>query len=150
MTEPPEPQLPLSRRRAAGVALGGLMGAAQLLAALLLAPVTTGTGNADPLVLSLLWGGSVLWSTTVALLLVRQADVPDIATSSFIVTISTLALFALRAAFSARGTSAEVDLVDTLFLGVTLGALTGLLVFGIAMSVARVLRLPTTAALRAR
>jgi hypothetical protein len=35
-------------------------------------------------------------------------------------------------------------MVDSLFLGVTSGALTALVVWGIAMFVARVLHLPTT------
>ena len=82
------------------------------------------------------------------LLLVRQADLPDVATASFIVTISAFAAFALAGALNARGTSAKVNISDTLFLGVTTGALSALVVWAIAMGTARVLRLPTTAPLR--
>ena len=83
------------------------------------------------------------------LLIVRQADLPDIATASFIFTISSHAAFTLSAAFSARGTRAEVNLVDALFLGVTTGALTALIVWALAQGIARVLRLPTTDRLHA-
>jgi hypothetical protein len=82
------------------------------------------------------------------LLLVRQADLPDVFTASFLVTISACAVFALVAALSRRGSGGELNLVDTLFFGVTVGAMTGLIVWGAAMGIARALRLPTTEALR--
>jgi hypothetical protein len=145
-----EPQLPLTPRKKAMLAVGGLMFVVQVLAAFALAPATTGSGNADAGLLALIWCGCVLWSVPATLLIVRQADLPDIATSAFIVTLSAFAAFALSGAFHVRGTSEEVDLVDTLFLGVTTGALTALLVWGIAMGAARLLRLPTTEALRAK
>jgi hypothetical protein len=62
-----------------------------------------------------------------------------------LVAIATCAAFALSAALDVRGTEDSVNIVDTLFLGVTTGALTALVVWGIAMFIARVLRLPTTA-----
>ena len=84
------------------------------------------------------------------LLLVRQADLPDVATASFIVTISAFAIFAVTAAFDVRGTPSEVNITDAMFFGVTTGALTALIVWAIAMGIARLLRLPTTAHLRER
>jgi hypothetical protein len=59
-----------------------------------------------------------------------------------LVCVSAFAIFAVVAAIDARGTPAERDLVDTLFFGVTSGALTALLVWGIAVLVSRTLRLP--------
>jgi hypothetical protein len=112
-----------------------------------LAPATTGQ-NADGAALAIIWPLAVVWSAATALLIVRQADLPDVATASFIVTISAFAIFAGSGALHARGTASEVNLTDTVFFGVTTGALTALLVWAIAMGVARLLRLPTTAALR--
>ena len=37
-----------------------------------------------------MWAGCVVWSTAAALLIVRQADLPDVATASFVVTITGL------------------------------------------------------------
>lgn len=141
------PQLPLTTRRKVLVAIGVVMLSLQAIAAITLAPATTGA-NADAAALGALWAASIVWSATTVLLLVRQADLPDIATASFIVTISAFAIFATSGALNARGTSTEVNVTDTLFLGVTTGALTALLVWAIAMGAARLLRLPTTAALR--
>ena len=145
-----EPELPLTPRKMAMVAIGAVMAATQVLIAIALAPSTTGAGNADAGRLALIWCGCIAWSVPATLLLVRQADPADIATAAFLVTISAFAAFALSGALHVRGTSQEVDLVDTLFLGVTTGALTALLVWGIATAAARLLRLPTTEALRAR
>ena len=142
------PQLPLTTRRKVLVGVGALMLSAQLLVAILAAPLTTGHDNANAAALGALWAGSIPWSVVAVLMLVRQADLPDVATASFIVSISSCALFALVAALHARGTSAEADLVDSIFLGVTVGAMTALAVWAIAMAIARVFRLPTTAALR--
>jgi hypothetical protein len=141
------PQLPLTPMRKALVAAGVAMFVAQIAVAALLAPPTTGRDDADVVVLAALWGGSVVWSVITVLLLVRQADAPDVATASFIVTIAAFATFALSAANDVRGTADEVSMVDALFLGVTSGALTALLVWGVAQAVARLLRLPTTAVL---
>jgi len=142
------PQLPLTSLRKALLAAGVGMFAAQLVGAIAAAPRTTGTGNADAAVLFAMWGASIAWSAMTVLLLVRQADLPDVATASFLVVISSFSAFALAAALNARGSDAEVNVVDTLFLGVTGGALTALIVWALAMGVARLLRLPTTAALR--
>ncbi len=142
------PQLPLTPLRKVLLAAGAAMFAAQLAGAVAVAPRTTGTGNADAAVLFAMWGASIAWSAVTVLLLVRQADLPDVATASFLVVISPFVAFALTAALNARGSDAEVNVVDTLFLGVTAGALTALIVWALAMAVARLLRLPATAALR--
>ncbi|MBF6600241.1 MAG: hypothetical protein IVW36_07000 [Dehalococcoidia bacterium] len=138
------PQLPLSARKRVLLALGMAMFAAQTAAALIAAPRMTGTGATHATWLLALWAASIAWSALTALLVVRQADLPDIATASFVVTIAACASFALSAAFAARGTSAEVNLVDALFIGVTGGGLTSVIVWGLAMLIARALRLPTT------
>jgi len=142
------PQLPLTARRKALLAVGLAMFAVQSAGAALAGPATTGA-NANGPAIAAIWAGCIAWSTVTALLLVRQADLPDVATASFVVTIAACAAFSLSAAFAARGTKAQIDLVDGLFLGVTGGGLTATLVWGIAMGVARVLRLPTTEHLRA-
>jgi hypothetical protein len=137
---------PLSNRRLALVALGGAMAIAQVGAAWLLAPPTTGEGDANAGALLGMWAASLAWSTVAVLLLVRYADLPDIATASMLVTIPAFAAFTLSAAFDARGTRSEINLTDGLFLGVTAGALTSMLVWGISMAVARALRLPQSPA----
>ncbi len=142
------PQLPLTSTRKALLAAGVAMFAAQVVAAIAAAPRTTGAGHADAGVLFAMWCGSAAWSAVTVLLLVRQADLPDVATASFTVVIATFAAFALTAALAARGADAEVNVVDALFFGVTIGALTALIVWAIAIGIARLLRLPTTAALR--
>jgi hypothetical protein len=139
------PQLPLTTRKKALVAIGAVMFLAQIVAAVLVAPSVTGPSDADAGLLVSMWGGITLWSVAVTLLLVRQADLPDIATAAMLVTISTFAAFTLSAAYDVRGTEHDVNMVDALFLGVTGGALTAMVVWGIAMFTARVLRLPTTA-----
>jgi len=141
------PQLPLTARRKWLVGAGAALLAGQLIAAMLLGPVTTGT-DASAGVLAIIVAASLPLCVLCTLLLVRQADMPDVATAAFVVTIAPYAAFALAAALDARGTTSEVDLVDALFLGVTVGALMALLVWGAAMAVARALRLPTTRALR--
>jgi hypothetical protein len=141
------PQLPLTPRRNVLVGVGAAMFAAQCAAAIALAPATTGA-HADAARLGLIWVASIVWSATAVLLLVRRADLPDVATASFMVTISAFAVFAVMGALHVRGTSSEVDVTDTLFLGVTTGALTALIVWALAMGAARVLRMLTTAALR--
>ena len=141
------PQLPLTPQRKLAAAAGALMLVAQIGAAAMLAPNTTGAGETSTGTVVALWAISIPWSVIAVLLLVRQADLPDVFTASFIATISACAVFALIAALNRRGSSGEVNLVDTLFFGVTTGGLSGLLVWGAAMGVARVLRLPTAEAL---
>jgi hypothetical protein len=143
------PQLPLTPRRMVFLAWGLASFAFGLGAAVALAPQTTGAGRGDAAILLGIWAASIPWAVLTVLLIVRQNDLPDIATASFLVTIAAFAAFALTAALAARATDAEVDLVDTLFLGVTIGALTALIVWGIALGIARLLRLPTTEALHA-
>ncbi|HYM15677.1 MAG TPA: hypothetical protein VEZ14_08965 [Dehalococcoidia bacterium] len=144
------PQLPLTRVRAMLLAWGLALFALGLGAAVALAPQITGPGHGDAAVLFAVWGASVPWAVVTVLLIVRQADLPDIATASFLVTISAFAAFALTAALNTRGTDHEVNVVDTLFLGVTTGALSALIVWAVAIAIARLLRLPTTEAIRAR
>ena len=141
-------QLPLTSARKVLLGAGIVMFAGQIGLAAVLAPATTGRGDADPAVLTALWGGCVAWSVVTVLFIVRQADVPDVATASFVVTIAAFATFALSAAYDVRGTADAMDMVDALFLGVTSGALTALLVWGVAQGAARLLRLPTTEGLR--
>ncbi len=141
------PQLPLTARRKALTATGLLMMTAQVIIAPSLAPWLTQPGNTSTGAVVAVWAISIPWSVVAVLLLVRQADLPDIFTASFLVTISACAVFALAAALSRRGGGGQVNLVDTLFFGVTIGGMTGLIVWGMAMGIARVLRLPTTEAL---
>jgi len=143
------PQLPLTSRRKVLVAVGVTLLFAQLIIGAVIAPLITGPDNANTIALFVVWAASIPLSATGALLIVRQADLPDIATASFIITISSYAAFTLSSAMAARGTRAEVDLVDALFLGVTTGALTALIVWALAQGVARLLRLPTTDGLHA-
>ncbi len=139
------PQLPLTQRRKVLSGIGAAMCAAQLVAAVVAAPLLTGEDNAHVSALAAIWGLSAIWSVVAVLLIVRQADLPDVATASFLVVISSHAVFALVAALAARGSASEVNIVDTLFLGVTEGALAALIVWAIAMAIARILHLPTTA-----
>jgi hypothetical protein len=141
---PERPELPLTARRKVFIAIGMAMFIAQVIAAIALAPVITGEGDANAAAIAALWAASIPWSAVAALLIVRQADLPDIATASMFVTIAPYAAFTFVAAFDARGTKAETDLVDAMFLGVTGGALTSMIVWGLAMAAARLLRLPST------
>ena len=143
------PQLPLTSQRKVLVAVGVTLLFAQLIIGAVIAPLITGPDNANTIALFVVWAASIPLSATGVLLIVRQADLPDIATASFIITISSYAAFTLSSAMAARGTRAEVDLVDALFLGVTTGALTALIVWALAQGVARLLRLPTTDGLHA-
>lgn len=136
--------LPLTRYRIALLVMGAAMFATQIIAAIVIAPMITGEGDANGGALAALWLGSIPWSVLTVLCLVRQADLPDIATASMLVTIAPYAAFTLSAALDARGTTAEVNVVDTLFLGVTAGALTSMIVWAVAMGIARLLKLPTT------
>lgn len=142
------PQLPLTNRRKVLVAGGLAMWATQCGAAFTLGPRTTGPGDADPATLGALVAACLAWSVVTVLLLIRQADVPDVATASMLVVISAFGLFALSAALDVHGTPDEVNITDALFLGITAGGLASMAVWGIAMGVARLLRLPTTAHLR--
>lgn len=142
------PQLPLTPRRKAMLAAGAALFFAQIGAAVAVAPLMTGAGDADAGVLLIAWLVSIAWSVVTVLLLIRQADLPDIATASMIVAISVFAVFALAAAYDVRGTDDEANLTDALFLGVTAGGLTAMIVWGLATAVARALKLPTTAHLR--
>jgi hypothetical protein len=144
MDFPERPELPLTNARKAMLAAGGAMFVAQTVAAWLIAPLVTGEGDANAGAIFALWAASIPWSAAAALLIVRQADLPDIATASMLVTIPPFALFTLTAAIGARGTDAEYDLVSAMFLGVTAGALTSIIAWGIAMLAARLLRLPTS------
>lgn len=140
------PQLALTTRRKVLSGIGALMWGAMLLAAALTAPRVTGAGDANVAAVLGLWAAATAWSVPATLLLVRQADAPDIFTAAFLIVISACALFAVVAALDARGTDAERDVVDTMFFGVTTGALTALLAGAIALLLARALRLPTSAA----
>jgi hypothetical protein len=143
-----EPQLPLTGRRKLLLAAGGAMFIAQACGAWVVAPSITGPGDASAAALAGLWAASVAWSSVAVLLLVRQADVPDIATASMLVVIAAFAAFTLSAALDVRDSDDAVNVTDALFLGVTGGGLTSVLVWGVALAVARLLRLPTTAGLR--
>ncbi len=140
------PQLPLTQRRKWLVGLGATMALVQIIGAAIAAPATTGD-NANAATLAALVGASIVWSVATVLLLVRQTDLPDVATASFLVTISAFALYALVAAAHAHDSDPKVNIVDAMFLGITVGAMTALVVWALAMGIARLLRLPTTAAL---
>ncbi len=141
------PQLPLTTRRLALVIVGVSLFLLQLGAAALLAEPTTGKGDASIGVFAALWSGCVVVSTVTTLCIVRQADIPDVFTAALLVTITPFALYALLASFALRGTDQETDIVSSMFLGITVGGLTAVLVWGMAMGVARALKLPTTAGL---
>lgn len=144
MQFPETPQLPLTRWRVALTIAGAAMFLAQVAGAAAIAPRITGTGDANAGALAAVWAASIPWSAVAVLLLVRQADLPDVATASMLVVIAAFGAFALSAAYDARGTDDAVNLTDALFLGVTGGGLTAMIVWGVAMGVARALRLPTT------
>jgi len=141
---PERPELPLTNRRRVLVGIGAAMALAQVYAAWRIAPGVTGEGDAEAWRLLWIWLGAIGWSAVAALCLVRQADLPDVATAAMLVAIPAHAAFAFSAALDARGTEAEYDLVSAIFLGVTAGALTALIVWGLAMLIARALRLPAS------
>lgn len=138
------PQLPLTRRRAALVAAGIVLFMGQLTAAAALAAPTTGPGDARALTFALLWAASVAVSIVVTLCVIRQAEIADVFTAALLATIAPYALYALVAALDLRGTPDEVDLVSAIFLGVTTGGLTAVVVWALSMGIARLLRLPTS------
>ena len=142
------PQLPLTTLTKALLAAGAAMFAAQLAGAIAAAPRTTGAGNADAAVLFAMWGGSIAWSAVTVLLLVRQADLPTSRRRRSSSSSRRSSRSRWRPHSTRAAAIAEVNVVDTLFLGVTTGALTALIVWALAMAVARLLRLPTTVALR--
>ena len=138
------PQLPLTTARKVMLGAGVGLFLAQLAAAILIAPATTGPGDANAGALAACWLASIPVSVVIVLLIVRQANLPDIATASMLVSISTYAAVALSGALDARGEGDDSNLTDALFLGITGGALTGVVVWGIALGAARLLKLPTT------
>lgn len=144
MQYPETKDLPLTARRKALVAGGAAMFLAQIAVAIYLAPRITGAGDASAGGLAAAWAASIPWSAIAVLLLVRQADIPDVATASMLVVIAAFGAFGLSAALDARGTDDAVNVTDALFLGVTGGALTAMIVWGIAIGAARVLRLPVS------
>jgi hypothetical protein len=141
------PQLPLTNRRKVLVASGFVIVLVQLAAAALLATPTTGEGDASLGVFATLWAAALVCSTVATLCIVRQADIPDVFTAALLVTIPPFALYALTAAMAVRGTDEETDVVSAMFFGITIGALTAVLVWAVAMGAVRVLKLPTTAEL---
>lgn len=145
MDFPERPELPLTNRRKVLVVVGVALALAQVAAAAAIAPAVTGEGDARAAVLLGIWGLSILCSVVATLCLIRQADLPDVATAAMLVTIPPFAAFSLSAAYDLRGTDAEYNLVSAIFLGVTAGALTAMIVWGVAMVVARLLRLPVAA-----
>jgi hypothetical protein len=138
------PQLALTMQRKVLVGVGVAIAGAQLVLAAVLAAPTTGEGDANVGVFAALWAGSVLASIIAALCIVRQADIADVFTAALLVTIPPFAVYALVAALSLRGTDQETDIVSAMFFGVTTGALTAVLVWAVAMGIARALRLPVT------
>lgn len=144
MQFPETKDLPLTTRRKALVAVGAAMALAQIATAVYVAPRITGAGDASAGALAAIWAASIPWSAVAVLLLVRQADIPDVATASMLVVIAAFGAFGLSAAFDARDSDGAVNLTDALFLGVTGGALTAMIVWGAAMAAARLLRLPVT------
>jgi hypothetical protein len=140
MEFPERDELPLTNTRKVLVGIGGVMFVAQVALALMLAPPLTGTDDAEPLLLLALWFGCIAWSTLTVLLLVRETAMPDVATAAMLVTIPPFAAFSFMAAYDARGTDAEYNLVSAIFLGVTAGALTAMFVWAAAIAIARTLR----------
>lgn len=137
------PQLPLTSARRTLVIVGVVLFVAHVAAAALLARPMTGD-DANVVALAGLLLASVAIACVTTLCVVRQADIPDVFTAAMLSTITPAAVFAVVAALDARGTSGETDVVSAMFFGITVGALAGLVVWGIAMGVARLLHLPTT------
>lgn len=137
--------LPLTTARIALLAAGGAMLLAQVAAAWLIAPAVTGPGDANAGALLGLWIACIGFSIVAALCLIRQAEIPDVATAAMLVTIPACGAFALSAAYDVRGSDNGTNLSDALMLGVTGGALTAMIVWGAAIGVARALHLPRAA-----
>ena len=138
------PQLPLTNRRKVLVGVGAAIFLVQLAAAAVLAGPTTGEGDASFAVFAALWAGCLALSIVATLCIIRQADIADVFTAALLVTIPPFALYALIAAMEARGTSDETDVVSAMFFGITVGALTAILVWAIAMGIARAVKIPTS------
>lgn len=134
--------LPLTRLRLVLLGVGVAMFLAQIAGAAAVAPAVTGPGDASVAVLAGLWVACIAWSVAAALCVIRQADLPDIATASMIVTIPACGAFSLAAAYAVRDTQQGTNLSDALMLGVTGGGLTAMIVWGISMAVARAMKLP--------
>jgi hypothetical protein len=133
---------PLGGIRMALLVAGVLMFVAQTAGAWIVAPSVTGPGDAGAGPLAALWVASIGWSSVTVLLLVRHAEVPDIATAAMLVVIAAYAAFTLSAALDVRDSGDAVNTTDALFLGVTAGGLTSVVVWGVALGAARLLRLP--------
>lgn len=136
------PQLPLTPRRKALVGVGGLIFIGQIAAAAVLAAPTTGEGDASITIFAVLWLGCAALSLIGTMCIIRQADIADVFTAALLMTIPPFAIYALAAALSVRGTDEETDVVSAMFFGITVGALTAILVWAIAMGLARALKLP--------
>lgn len=134
--------LPLSPARIALLLAGATLFLAQMAAAWFIAPAVTGPGDANGGALFGLWVACIGMSIVAALCLIRQAEIPDVATAAMLVTIPACGAFSLSAAYDLRGTEHSTNLSDALMLGVTGGALTAMIVWGASMAVARTLRLP--------
>jgi hypothetical protein len=137
-------EVALSPRRRALAIAGAVMALVQVAAAASVAGPTTGDGAGISVILAL-WLASVAWSVPAVLLLARRADLPDLFTASMLVDISVCGVYATVAGLDARGTDSERNLVDTMFFGVTTGALTALVVWAITLVIARLLHLPGAA-----
>ena len=138
------PQLPLTPRRRLLVGLGMAIFTLQIAGAALLAKPTTGEGDANIAVFAGLWFGGFSLSVVGALCIIRQADIADVFTAALLMTIPPFAVYALAAALAVRGTEEETDVVSAMFFGITVGALTAVLVWAVAMGLARMLKLPVS------
>ena len=138
------PQLPLTPRRKLLVGLGMAIFAVQIAGAALLAEPTTGDGDANLAVFAGLWLACFALSVVGTLCIIRQADIADVFTASLLMTIPPFAVYALAAALAVRGTEEETDVVSAMFFGITVGALTAVLVWAVAMALARMLKLPVS------
>jgi hypothetical protein len=138
------PQLPLTNRRKALVGAGVVIFFGQLAAAAALAAPTTGDGDASLAVFAALWAGCFVLSVVGTLCIIRQADIPDVFTAALLMTIPPFAVYALMAAMAVRGTDEETDVVSAMFLGITVGALTAILVWAVAMGIARAMKMPVS------
>jgi hypothetical protein len=116
--------------------------AGQVVGAALLAPPTTGAGDANLAVLAALWLACLGLSIFGTLCIIRQADIADVFTAALLITTPPFAVYAVAAALAVRGTEEETDVVSAMFLGITVGALTAVLVWAVAMGLARMLKLP--------